>query len=73
MKLRNMIAQWILVRTFGYATDLLHRLDDYDARRPTHRQHVELLRHVCSGLYRQIRCLSDPTFTLTQTSTNQWP
>lgn len=81
MKLRNVIAQWILVRTFGYATSLLHRLDDDHAQywKPSRREHIELLRGVCAALYRQVRLFGFPMMSITGDSpteerfNNQWP
>lgn len=77
MKLHDVIAEWILVRTFGYATKLLHKLDDHDPAQSIKREHLELLRGVCAVLYRQIQILGYPMMSSESPTTkrfmNQWP
>lgn len=71
--LRKAIAQWILVRTFGYATTLLRKVENDALARPSA---IELVRGVVTALYRQIQVLSYPTYTDSPTTKrfmNQWP
>lgn len=59
--------QWLLVRTYGYAARLLDSLEIPGGAIPP--SHVQMLRHICYGLYEQIRVLQSPVYR----GQNQWP
>lgn len=76
MKAGTAIAQWILVRAFLSATQLLEKLKSPDWVRTA--GHVQLRRGVCDTVYRQIWAISpiygeSPTAKRLMDDPNQWP
>lgn len=67
MPLRVAILQWLLVRTYCSAAKVLERLEKPGGALPP--SHVAMLRHICHGLYEQIRIIQSPIFQ----GENRWP
>ena len=74
LSLRKVIVQWVLVRTFGYAVELLEKLAP-----PGHpkRDHIELLRGVVAALFREIQVIAYPAHRVESPTAkrfnNEWP